>query len=323
MDYGTVQGVSKPVSRLVLGTMIITTKEYERSARLLDDAVALGCTVLDTANVYAGGDSERAIGRWTEERGNRERIVILTKGSHPNQDRNRVTPHDLATDLADSLARLRTSYVDIWLFHRDDRSLPVGPLVEALNEHHGAGRIRAFGASNWTHERIAEANEYAAKHGLIPFAASSPNYSLAAQVEDPWGKGSVTLSGPENAAARAWYEKTRMPVFAWSSLARGFFSGRVSREAFAADPGILDGAARKAYAHETNFERLDRARELAKEKGLTVPQIALAYVLGSRMDGFPIVGAASRDEFAANVEASTVKLREAEMKWLDLETGAR
>jgi aryl-alcohol dehydrogenase-like predicted oxidoreductase len=112
-------------------------------------------------------------------------------------------------------------------------------------------------------------------------------------------------------------------VFAWSSLARGFFSGRVTREAFAANPEILDGAARKAYAHETNFRRLDRARELAKEKGLAVPQIALAYVLGSRMNVYPIVGAASREEFAANVEASAVKLSDAEMKWLNLESDTR
>ena len=103
MEYGTVEGVRKPVSRLVLGTMIINTKELDRSFRLLDDAVELGCTTLDTAHIYAGGDSERAIGGWMEQRGNREKLVILTKGCHHNQDRNRVTPWDIAADIHDSL----------------------------------------------------------------------------------------------------------------------------------------------------------------------------------------------------------------------------
>ena len=218
---------------------------------------------------------------------------------------------------------MRTDYLDIWLLHRDDAAVPVGVIVEALNEHRVAGRIRALGGSNWTHERIAEANDYAEKRGLVPFVASSPNFSLAAQVEDPWGKGSVTLSGPENAPARAWYRKTQMPAFAWSSLARGFFSGRVTRESFAKNPDILDGAARKAYAYETNFKRLDRVRELAKEKGLTVPQIALAYVLSQPLNLFAIIGAENREEFAANVEASSVKLTEGDMKCLNLEDDER
>ncbi|NQT52881.1 aldo/keto reductase, partial [bacterium] len=167
MEYGEVPGVGKPVSRLVLGTMIINAGEMERSAALLDDAVAVGCTTLDTAHVYGGGNSERAIGQWMDARGNRDAIVVLSKGAHPNQDRRRVTPFDIAADLHDSLARLRSDYIDLYLLHRDDPDVPVGPIVEALNEHRAAGRIRAFGGSNWTHTRIAEANAYADAHGLV------------------------------------------------------------------------------------------------------------------------------------------------------------
>jgi len=323
MEYGKVQGVGKPVSRLVLGTMIINTKEWERSFRLLDDAAALGCTTLDTAHVYAGGDSERAIGRWMAERKNRDKVVVLSKGAHHNADRKRVTPFDITADLYDSLARLKSDYIDIYLLHRDDLDVPVGPIVEVLNEHLKAGRIRAFGGSNWTHERIAEANRYAKSHGLVPFAASSPNYSLAAQVNDPWGGGSVTLSGPEGAAERAWYLKEQMPVFAWSSLARGFFSGRITRENFEAVKGTIDGACLRAYCHETNFKRLDRVQVLAQEKGLSVAQVALAYVMNQPLNAFPIVGAASREEFAANVAASAVKLTPGELAWLNLESEGR
>jgi aryl-alcohol dehydrogenase-like predicted oxidoreductase len=325
MNYGSIPGVGKPVSRLVLGTMIVNMQDKEGSFRLLDDCFALGCTTLDTAHVYAGGESERAIGLWMQDRGNRETVVVLSKGAHPNADRRRVTAFDITADLYDSLARLKTDYIDIYLLHRDDMAVPVGVIIDVLNEHKAAGRIRAFGGSNWTHTRIAEANEYAAKKGLTPFVASSPNFSLAAQVEDPWGtgSGSVTISGPENASARAWYAQTQTPVFAWSSLARGFFSGRFTRETFEAYKDSLDGACRRAYCYEENLQRLDRVVVLAREMGLSVPQLALAYVMNQPMDVYACIGAASGTELAANIDASTVTLSEQEMAWLDLRTESR
>ncbi|MBM3210838.1 aldo/keto reductase, partial [Candidatus Poribacteria bacterium] len=169
MLYGSVKGVDKSVSRLVLGTMIINARELEKSFSLMDAAIELGCTTLDTAHVYG---SEGAIGRWMEERKNRDKVIILTKGAHPNADRKRVTPFDITADMHDSLARLKTDYIDIYLLHRDDPDVPVGPIVECLNEHLRAGRIKAFGGSNWRHERIQEANDYAQSHGLVPFTAS-------------------------------------------------------------------------------------------------------------------------------------------------------
>ncbi len=323
MEYGTIPGVNKPVARLVLGSMFVGTLDRARCFALLDDIFALGGNTFDTAHVYAGGNSERLLGEWMEARGNREQVVILTKGCHHNADRRRVTPFDLASDLFDSLARLRTDYVDIYVLHRDDPSVPVGPIVEALNEHHAAGRIHAFGGSNWTHQRIAEANAYAEAHGLVPFTVSSPNYGLADQIEDPWGGGCVTLSGPANTEARAWYVRTQMPVFAYSSLARGLFSGRITRENFAEMRATLDNACLKAYCHEPNFKRLDRAFTLAREKGLTVPQVALAFILRSPLNVFPLVGAVSKEEFAENITALHVPLTPEERAWLDLETDSR
>jgi aryl-alcohol dehydrogenase-like predicted oxidoreductase len=318
MKYGTVDGVSKPVSRVVLGTMIINVKEYERSAALLDAALELGVTTLDSAWVYAGGESERGIGRWMEERKVRERVVVLTKGCIPNADRARVTPYDLTADLYDSLKRLRTPYVDIYLLHRDDPSVPVGEIVDMLDEHHRAGRIRAYGGSNWTHERIAAANAYAKAKGRRPFTASSPNYGLAEQVQDPWGPGCTTLSGPQNAAARTWYGASRMPVFAYSSLGRGLFSGRISRANYEQTKEQLDGACRTAYCHEVNFRRLDRCEQLAKAKGMTVPQIATAWLMAQPLEVYPLVGAANRDELASTIAGAELRLTSEEEAWLDL-----
>lgn len=319
MEYGTVAGVDKPVSRLVLGTMIISSEEQGRSSALLDAAVELGWTAFDTAHGYAGGNSERGLGAWMQARGNREQVVIVSKGCHHNRDRRRVTPFDLASDLHDSLARLQTDYIDLYLLHRDDPTVPVGPIVEALNEHLAAGRIHAFGGSNWTHQRISQANEYAEKHGLTPLTASSPNYGLADQIEDPWGGGCVTISGPGNREARAWYAENEMPVLAYSSLARGFFSGRITPDNYQQTKGTLDRACRTAYCHEPNLRRLERALRLSKEKGISVPQLVLAFMFASPVNVFPIVGAASRDELADNLSAFGVTVSEEERAWLDLD----
>jgi aryl-alcohol dehydrogenase-like predicted oxidoreductase len=319
MRYGSIPGVDKPVARLVLGTMIVTTQEPERSFALLDAALELGGNTLDTAHVYAGGTSERAIGQWLKQRGVRERVVIISKGCHPNADRQRVTPFDLSADLHDTLARLDSDYVDVYLLHRDNPAVPVGPIVEALNEHWKAGRIRAFGGSNWTHERIQAANDYAEAHGLQPFTASSPNYGLAEQVLDPWGPGCVTISGPAQTAARSWYEANQMPALAYSSLGRGLFSGRITPGNFAEMKAVLDRACLTAYCHDVNFRRLERAITLAGERGATVPQVALAYVLCAPVNVFALVGAASGEEFEQNCRAFDLPLSEDERAWLNLE----
>lgn len=318
MRYANVQFVEKPVSRLVLGTMIVRMEDLERSMQLLDEAFELGCTTLDTAHVYGGGNSERAIGQWMKARKNREKMVIISKGCHHNVDRKRVTPFDLLADLHDSLTRLQTDYIDIYMLHRDNPEVPVGPIVEALNEQLEAGRIRAFGGSNWRHERLQEANDYASAHGLQPFVASSPHYSLAEQVNDPWGPGCVALSGPKESAAREWYKANRMPIFAYSSLARGFFSGRISRTAREQAGKILDAAALRAYCHDTNFDRLDRVEKLAEQKGMTVPQIAMAYIMNQPLNVFALVGAQNGGELQAAVEACELPLTAEETAWLDL-----
>ena len=323
MEYGSIVGLDKPVARIVLGTMIVNAQEPERSRALLDAVFERGGNTLDTAHGYAGGNSERGIGDWMQARGVRDEVVIITKGCHHNADRKRVTPFDLTSDLFDSLARLRTDTIDLYFLHRDDPDVPVGEIVDVLNEHYAAGRIRAFGGSNWTHERIAEANAYARTNGLVPFVASSPNYGLADQIENPWGEGCVTLSAPRNADARAWYQREAMPVFAYSSLARGLFSGRVTRANYSETVEMLDGACRRAYCHEPNIQRLDRAHELAAEKGITVPQLVLAFLFASPLDVFPIVGAANGDEYAENLAAFDVELTSQECAWLDLESDTR
>lgn len=321
MRYGHIAGIDKPISRIVQGTSVpfIHTRNLDQSFALFDAVFEQGCTAFDTGHVYGNGEVERTLGRWMQARGNRAQVFILSKCAHHSQDRKRVTPYDITSDLMDSLARLQTDSVDLYLLHRDDPSVPVGPIVEVLNEHHAAGRIRAFGGSNWSVERITAANQYAIAHGLVPFSASSPNLSLAAQLRPPW-QDCISISGPQGEADRDWYARTQMPLFTWSSFAGGFFSGRFTRDNLNTFTDELDQLCVYAYASEDNFQRLDRAQALAAQKGLTVQQVALAYVLNLPLDIFTLVGHQSGEEFLMNSVACDVTLSAAEMDWLDLKS---
>ena len=318
MQYGHVPGINKPISRLVQGTMPLDLNDVDKSFALLDAVFGLGCNTFDAAHVYSSGGCERMLGRWIEERGLRERIVILTKGAHHNADRRRVTPFDITADLHDSLARLRVSTIDLYLLHRDDLSVPVGPIVEVLNEHKAEGRIDAFGGSNWSHERVRAANDYAEAHGLTPFVASSPQFSLAEMVQAPWEE-CISVGGPGGKAARAWYGRAGMALFTWSSLAGGFFSGRFGRDNLDTFEDYFDRLCASSYCSEDNFRRLDRAVELAKSKGLTLPQAALAYVTNYSLNVFALVGCRNGPEFEANVAALDVELTAEEIARLELE----
>jgi aryl-alcohol dehydrogenase-like predicted oxidoreductase len=284
---------------------------------LLDEIYALGCNTLDTAHVYGNGGCERVLGRWIDERDLHEQIVIITKGAHPNTDRNRVTPFDITSDLHDSLARLKVEAIDLYLLHRDDPTVPVGPIVEVLNEHKEMGLIRAFGGSNWTHERIQAANTYAETHGLTPFIASSPQFSLAEMVQPPW-RGCISIGSSSDEAARAWYRQTQMALFTWSSLAGGFLSGRFARSNLDTFESYFDQLCVNSYCYEDNFRRLDRAAFLAEAKGLTLSQVALAYVMNQPLNIFALVGCRTGAEFENNVVALDVQLTAEEIAWLEL-----
>ena len=308
MKYGKFKGIDKDISRIVFGTMIIQPSadgSNDFAFDMLDAALECGINILDTARVYG---SEGTIGEWMKARNNRDKVVILTKGGHPSGERNRLNPEDIREDVEKSLSELQTDYIDIYMLHRDDFDLPVSSIMDSLNEHIKSGTVKSIGGSNWTHSRLAEANAYAIKNGLIPFTSSSPNYGLAVQVDNPWGEGCVSISGPDDESARRWYIENNMPVFAYSSIARGLFSGRVKSDTYTKDTDAVDDACKRAYCYPINFKRLDKAYALAEKKGATVAEIALAYCFASDMDVYAILGAASRDELKSAVKALNIEI---------------
>ncbi len=320
MDYGHIEGVKKPIARVVQGTIMIELKRMDELFALLDAIFAEGGTTFDTAHVYGRGDSERTFGRWMNERGLRDQVVLIDKGAHHNEDRQRVTPFDIELDIHDSLARVGTDYIDIYILHRDDPSQPVGPIVEVLNQYQAAGKINIFGGSNWSHQRIEAANEYAYAHNLTPFTVSSPNFSLAEQYEPPW-PNCISIAAAPGKSARDWYAAHDLALFTWSSLAGGFFSGRFRRDNLDSFDAYLDKLAVSSYCREENFQRLDRAEQMARQRGLTLPQIALAYVLSQPLNIYSLVGCNTIGEFRDNVAALAVKLTPEELAWLELGEG--
>lgn len=324
MKYGKFDGVEKKVSRFILGTMSIVDKEdLSEDFKRLDDALETGINTLDTAMGYGRGTTEIALGKYFKDRKNRDEFVVISKACHPSPWRKRVTPFDLSADLHDALVKMGTDHLDVYMLHRDDESVPVEILMDTLDQHHREGKILSYGVSNWTVKRIVEANQYAKENGLRPITVSSPNYSLAEQYCEPWAPGCITISGPENKKEREWYAKEKMPVLAYSSMARGLFSGRVTKELFEKNSEEIDPFCAKAYCGDTNFTRLERATELAREKGVEVPQIALAFIMNGDMDVYPIIGALTKAELESSIGALDVTLTANEVAWLDLESDKR
>jgi 1-deoxyxylulose-5-phosphate synthase len=310
MKYAPFPPLGMEISRLVLGSMVFSLEALDLTYDLIETWLELGGNIIDTAHVYSGGNSERAMGRWFQQRGRRDDVLVLSKGAHHNADRRLVTPEDITCDLRDSLTRLKSDSIDLYLLHRDDPDVPVGPIVEALEAHRRAGRIRAYGGSNWSTSRLEEANAYARAHGLQGFTASSPNLSLAVQNEPVW----ADCLSASDATSRAWYERVQMPLFAWSSQAGGFFTGLYSPENLDNEDMV------RVYYNEGNWERLRRATELGKKKGgYTANQVALAWVLHQPFPVFPLIGPRTVDELNSSVAALELELTPQEVRWLNLE----
>jgi predicted dehydrogenase/aryl-alcohol dehydrogenase-like predicted oxidoreductase len=298
MKYANVDGVEKPVSRLVMGCD--NQRTIAHLSVMADDFFERGGNCFDTAYVYGGGTMEKLLGQWIKNRGIRKDVVVIAKGAHTPQ----CDPVSLTKQLHESLSRLQTDYADIYFMHRDNTDIPVGEFVDVLNEHHKAGRIRAFGGSNWTTERVAAANRYAKRKGLTGFAAVSNNFSLARMVQPVWD-GCIS-------ADAVWHKRTQVPLFAWSSQARGFFT--VGDPAYTTDKSLVE-----CWYSDDNFQRQARVKELAAKRKVTPIQIALAYVLNQPFPTFALVGPRQLAETRTTWPGLALELSRKEMKWLNLE----
>ncbi|MEV8378212.1 aldo/keto reductase [Kribbella sp. NPDC056861] len=300
MTYGEVAGLGKPVSRLVMG--VDNQNTLPHAATMFDDFVERGGTTFDTAYIYGGGRGEKLLGQWMKTRGNRDDVVVIGKGAHtPYCD-----PESITRQLFESLERLQTDHVDLYLMHRDNEEIPVGEFVDVLDSHFQAGRIKAFGGSNWSTARFDEANAYAASEGKQPLTLLSNHLSLARAYDVPWA-GCRHVSDDES---QAWLRERQVALFPWSSQARGFFTGRARPE------DRSDEELARCFYSEANFERLRRAEELAAKYGVGATAIALAWLLNQPYPVFPLIGPRQLSETRTSLPGLSVELSAQDVAWL-------
>ena len=301
IPHARIAGVELPVSRLILGCDNQMTMPH--ATAMFDDFFERGGNAFDTAYQYQDGLQERLLGRWMGQRGVRAQTALIVKGAHTPF----CTPEFLSSQLAESLERLQTDHTDIYLMHRDNPAVPVGEFVDVLDGHHRAGRIRAFGGSNWSLARLQEAQAYAEKNGRQKFAVVSNNLSLARMVDPVWA-GCISASTPE---FKEWLLQNHMPLLAWSSQARGFFTERAGRDR------LDDAQLVRCWYSDDNFQRRDRAIELARQKGVRPIHIALAYVLAQAFPVFALIGPRVIAETADSCAGLSVTLTPEEVRWLE------
>lgn len=305
MIYGSIPGVNKPVSRFIMGTMLEgAVQPAPQAFALFDHFYEQGGNAFDTAHIYAGGISEKALGEWIKQRGIRADIALIVKGAHTPY----CTPEDMIRQFEESLNRLHTDYADLYLLHRDNLDIPVGEFVGALNELKNAGRINAFGGSNWSLERVDAANAYAQEHGMTGFSAVSNNFSLARMVDPIWG-GCISSS---DAKSREWFTRTQIPLLSWSSQARGFFVRGNPED-------TSDSELTRVWYSEDNFIRVQRARVLAEEMGVSPINIAAAYALCQPFPVFALIGPRMLSETRTSLPALSITLSTKQLKWLNLD----
>jgi predicted dehydrogenase/aryl-alcohol dehydrogenase-like predicted oxidoreductase len=295
-------GLPKPVSVVGLGFEDFRT--FASGAILLDAYFEAGGNLFDTAFVYGAGYTEKLFGDWHTSRGVRAQTVLIAKGAHTPL----CYPDVISKQLAQSLERLQTDYVDIYFMHRDNPEVPVGEFVDAMDAEAAKGRIRGmFGGSNWTRARIDAANDYAARTGKRGIGAISNNFSLAEMQEVIW-QGCVSSSDD---AWKAWLEARQLPNFAWSSQGRGFFTDLAGR-----DKRDNTELVRVWYSGK-NFERRDRAVALARELGKEPIHVALAYVLAQPFPVIPLIGPRTLRELDHSVKALDICLTPEQVRWLE------
>jgi len=297
MKFSKIGGVDREVSRITLGTSGMRT--YDKAAPLLDRFFERGGNLLDTAFAYGGGVCEEVLGSWMSRHAPDAPPVLVGKGAHPPN----CTPAAIAEELSVSLDRLGVGKVELYLLHRDDETIPVDEWVDALEAEVRAGRIGAYGGSNWRQSRVEQANSYAARTGGQGFTAVSNHFSLAAMAE-PLYPGCVAAD-EQDLVRLATAEIALIP---WSSQARGFFS--------TVDPSLLDPNMTRCWDTPANRERRSRAEALARQLGAETINIALAYVLAQPAATFPIIGPRDVAELDVALGALDVELDPAALRLL-------
>ena len=288
MDHVRLGQSGLKVSKICMGTMTFGNgADQETSFAIMDRFVELGGTFLDTADQYSSGVSEEIVGNWMAARGNREEVILATKVYNQFGDSENtgfLSRYHIFKAVEDSLRRLQTDVIDIYQIHRWDPECPVEETMEALNDLVRQGKVRYIGASNLKAWQLAKYQNLAESKGWSKFMCLQPIYSAinrSIEIEI------LPLCADEG-----------LGVIVYNPLAGGMLTGKYRR-----GEALPEGARLKVnpmyyerYYTEEALDVVEGFIDAAKERGVTPPQLALAWVLGEPRVTCPIVGARNLDQ---------------------------
>jgi aryl-alcohol dehydrogenase (NADP+) len=314
MEYVNLGKSGLKVSRICLGMMTYGTSKWrdwvldeEESRPFIRRALEGGVNFFDTADMYSKGMSEQVLGRALKDFSRREEMVIATKvyfpmGSGPNQ--RGLSRLHILNAIDDSLGRLGTDYVDLYQIHRWDNSTPIEETLEALHDVVKSGKARYIGGSSMYAWQFARSLYLADLHGWTRFISMQNHYNLIYREEE---REMIPLCLEEG-----------IGLIPWSPLARGFLAGNRSMETFGETVRAkTDDFAQSMYFQEEDFKVVDRAQQLAEQKGVTSAQIALAWLLHQPGITAPIIGASKMKHLEEALAALDIELSGEEIAYLE------
>lgn len=314
MEYRKLGSTGIKISAFVLGTMQFGWRvDKEGSFKIMDKALELGINCFDTADIYSywaensyPGKSEEIIGEWLKNRGVREDLILATKVkgamSEDINDRGLSRRH-IWQAIKGSLKRLQTDWIDLYQIHSFDNETRMEETLHALNLLVEKGLVNYIGASNIHPWMVVESFWISDKYGYVRFETVQPPYSIVRRMIVEHQMYHVI-------------KKYNLGVISYSPLAGGFLSGKYSRDAPLPDTPRSESV-KKRYFTEQRLKILDTVEEIAKNKGVTVAQVALAWILNKDFITAPIIGVNTVEQLEANVAALEIKLDQDEIKRLD------
>jgi len=313
MDYVNLGATGLKVSRLCLGCMTYGAKSWrdwvldeEASRPFFKQALEAGFNFFDTADMYSVGASEEVTGRALKDFAKRDEVVIATKVFHPMSEKPNaggLSRKHIMSAIDASLKRLGTDYVDLYQIHRFDYDTPVEETMEALHDVVKAGKARYIGASSMFAWQFARMNHAADLNGWTRFVSMQPQYNLVYREEE---REMLPLC-----------EADGIGVIPWSPLARGFLAGNRKRGGGGETTRSgSDPFADKLYGDD-DFDVVDALTKVAKERGVSNMQVALAWVLSNPTITAPIVGVSKAHHLPDALAALEIELSDAETTALE------
>lgn len=316
MEYRYLGRTGIRVSPLCLGCMMFGGKTTpDDAADIIDHALDAGINFLDTANVYANGKSEKAVGKALKRNGKRDRIVLATKchgHMHKNDplDPNRWgnSRRQIIEQCDASLKRLKTGWIDLYQIHRPHVDCPIDETLRALDDLVRAGKVRYIGCSTFAAWQVVESLWVSDQYKLNRFVTEQPPYNLLdRRIERELVPMAQTYG---------------LALIPWSPLAGGFLTGKYPRNQPATEGRYAPGdnaspRAEEMLANDRAHNVADTLREISAAKGCSVSQLALAWCMNQPAITSPIVGPRTMDQLKDNLAALNVQITDADREAID------